>query len=222
MSSTVVLQVASGRHIELLDISHDLHNRYCARHNYEFLSTRGRIPSPYPQARKPNWDKVVAILDAIRSGYTNIIWLDADTLVTGDAPAVSAVRPGKIGMCPCHNTGWYGMFNGWHYNSGAMYIGVDAGSKSLIEHFFQEVFDHGPGQHPNGHEWQDQAGILDLCQQEPYTNLITPVDYRWNSIPGITDSPAPVVRAWHGHPFDHIVMEMKRYVSAADRVAPLL
>jgi ADP-heptose:LPS heptosyltransferase len=182
-AKTVLVQQASGMHLQMLDLSHDLHNAYADRHGLTFCCVRG----PVQTHRAPVWDKVRLIQMMLAAGSEFVIWLDADTLVVRPELDVrSALRDGApIGMC--RNPLPWGN-QPWHYNAGVIMVR----NTSAARWFFDEVWRAGGGDHP----WQEQARMNELSQR--YPNLVQPLENKWNCTKGVNSTRHPIVLAWHG------------------------
>jgi len=183
-ANTILIQQASGVHLQMLSISRQLHENYAARHSLSFCCVRGRVQLDLP----PAWDKIRLIQMMLAAAAELVVWLDADTLVVRPEVDVrSALQDGApIGMC--HNPfSWAD--KPWHYNSGMIVIR----NTSAARWFFDEVWRIGPvGQH----SWHEQARINELTQQ--YPNLVQRLDDKWNCNKGINPARDPIIRAWHG------------------------
>jgi len=214
MASTILLQSSSGPCHRLHSISSPAASQHAMANDYSYMSFMGRFPGGVPENRSPHWDKISIILWAIDAGYDNVIWLDVDTLVVGTEPLANAIVSGKIGMCRNNNTGWYGIYDGWHYNSGAMYIGMTEASRPRMREFFRLVMALGPRKQPNGTLWQDQAAILTLSSMEEFSEVIACIDDKWNSNVLVNPVDDPIVRGWHGAQVDNAYEEMRGYATS--------
>src|SRR5688572_940869 len=80
MSSTVLIQQASGTARPLLELSAQRHANYCARHGITYWAFIGDVQFKYA----PHWNKIVLIRHALALGFQTVAWLDADTLIVRD------------------------------------------------------------------------------------------------------------------------------------------
>jgi hypothetical protein len=183
-AKTALVQQASGVHLQMLDISYDVHNAYAARHGLSFCCVRG----PVQADRHPFWDKVRLIQMMLATGFELVVWLDADTLIVRpDVDMRTALRSGgPIGMC--RNPLPYGD-QPWHYNAGV----IVARNTGTSRWFFDEVWRAG---HVNHHPWQEQARMNELIRQHPH--LVQQLEDKWNCTKGVNTARNPIIRAWHG------------------------
>jgi len=183
-AKTALVQQASGGHLQMLDISNDLHNAYAARHGLSFCCVRG----PVQADRHPFWDKVRLIQMMFATGFELVVWLDADTLIVEpDVDVRTALRTGgPIGMC--RNPLPWGD-QPWHYNAGVIVVR----NTGTARWFFDEVWRAG---HVNHHPWQEQARMNELTRQYPH--LVQQLEDKWNCTKGVNTVRDPIIRAWHG------------------------
>lgn len=183
-AKTVLVQQASGVHLQMLSLSYDLHNSFAARHALTFCCVRGSVQFNRP----PAWDKIRLIQMMLAAGSEFVVWLDADTLVVRPEIDVrTALRDGSpIGMCR-NPLPWADQ--PWHYNSGVIFVRNTADARW----FFDEVWRAG---HVDHHPWQEQARINQLTQQ--HANLVQRLDDEWNCTNGVNSTRDPIIRAWHG------------------------
>jgi hypothetical protein len=183
-AKTVLVQQASGVHLQMLSITQQLHDTYATRHSLTFCCIRGRVQSDRP----PAWDKIRLIQMMLASGAELVVWLDADTLIVRPEVDVrTALQDGApIGMCR-NPAPWEDQL--WHYNSGLIVVR----NARAARWFFDEVWRIGPvGNHP----WQEQARINELARQ--HANFVQRLDDKWNCTKGVNPVRNPIIRAWHG------------------------
>jgi ADP-heptose:LPS heptosyltransferase len=184
-AKTVLIQQGSGQHLQMLNISYQLHSSYAARHALNYCCVRGSIQSVLP----PFWDKIRLIQMMLAAGSELVVWLDADTLVVRPEVDVRSALPdgAPIGMCR-NPLPWEDQ--PWHYNSGVMIIR----NSGQARWFFDEVWRAGP---LDRHPWQEQARINELASKHP--DLVQQLEDKWNSTEGVNPVRDPIIRAWHGH-----------------------
>src|SRR5262249_9727637 len=149
--ATVLIQQATGRHVQLLDLSASRHSAYARKHGLTFWSVRGDLQFE----RTPHWNKIVLIRQALQLGFEMAVWLDADTLIVDPSQDVRWGLPDgpPIGLCR-HPTPWNGQ--PWHWNSGVILVR----NTELARSFFDQVWAAGPVEH----WWQEQVAIMDTMQ----------------------------------------------------------
>src|SRR5215218_1809934 len=77
MSSTVLIQQASGYAHLMLELCVGRHAAYCAKHCITYWPVFGDVQS----SRTPHWNKILLIQHALALGFETVIWMDADTLI---------------------------------------------------------------------------------------------------------------------------------------------
>lgn len=191
---TCVLQFGCYAYTKLIDTSYLHHFRKCLDHGYELIvETEPLLPN-----KRPSWEKVRMIRDALHNGFDKIIWLDADALwLNGELHNVNDTHP--FGMTWHRNPSY-----GDHFNCGVMYINNTPTTVEFVERWHEEP------DIPN-HPWQDQLAFIKLRNQ--YPDLIKKLGHTWNSVVGFEghNVPDPNVIAWHGVPYQAFD-EMKNYV----------
>lgn len=186
---SVLIQAASGACESLLELTCRRHGAWARLKHLDYWWAHGRVCE-----RSPHWDKIALIKKALAVGYANVIWLDADTLVTDvSADPTSALNQGKqLGMVFIDRIPYGGSFG--HYQTGAIYIR----SGPEVKQFIQDVWQWGVT-HEDAPYWHEQAALNELLTgKEPWVQKISD---RWNSTWCMNPCAEPVVMAWHGtHP----------------------
>lgn len=189
-SNAVLIQQASGEHMQMLRLTYHLHSLYCERHGIDYWAFFGEPVDL--EGRAPNWCRVKLMQMAQVAGYQFIIWLDADCLIVGDTDLREAcVEPG-FNMTWCDMSAWKSEALYDHWNTGAIYFNarLPSESKSLL-HFWWHESD-------KGHGWADQHAF-NLAANKHLISAPHALDRKWNSIYPEFLSPEPVVMAWHGY-----------------------
>lgn len=206
--ATHVIQFATGKYEEQLALTYLIHSKACQKYGYIFTVTN-KQENPH----HPYWEKPLLCRKAIQAGATQVVWLDADTLWTGDHP----LDPPLTSIIGCtQHVGFNGPMNinkpqytYDHYNAGVFYLDSSDKDKALqfIDNWYNEPDDN--------HQWHDQHSLNKLFIRDP--GLVTKLDMRWNSVehnPGYR-SQDPVVRAWHGGGGpDRVLAAMKSTIKA--------
>jgi hypothetical protein len=204
-AKTVLVQQASGTHLQLLSLSHELHNAYAARHTFTFCCIRGPVQSD----RHPFWDKIRLIQMMLAAGYELVVWLDADTLVVKPEVDVrTALRDGApIAMCR-NPIAWEGL--PWHYNAGVIFVR----NTGPARWFFDEVWRAG---NVDPRAWKEQARINELARK--HADLVQQLEDKWNCAQ-VNSVRNPIIRAWHGQGANALKL-MSAAVAAHKRKARL-
>src|SRR5260221_3102836 len=98
--NTIVIQRAEPmpgfQYDKMLELTQAHHAAYCCRYGYEYDAAI--VKSTRHEVMQGGWEKIELIQEAMQKGYENIIWLDADTLITDFSTALlDAIQPNTIG-----------------------------------------------------------------------------------------------------------------------------
>lgn len=72
-----LVTMASGPHVELLDIARPSFQAFAGEHGYDYLEAE-----PPDSPRAPSWLKVPILKAALEQGYGEALWIDADCVIT--------------------------------------------------------------------------------------------------------------------------------------------
>lgn len=201
MKKLLIQQGCMGQE-RLLEITRARHDAYCARYGYERWTRLGM----QDYIRHPFWEKIRLIIQALRTGYEEIVWLDADCLIARDEDLTGALQP--ISTMPIGMVRYdvpYAVPA--HFNAGAIYLraGTAEQRKDLIR-LMEDVWADWPSIHP----WEEQNGLNRALAARTHIACQC-LDYRWNCIPAVACAD-PVVRAWHGETPEARIEAMGRAV----------
>jgi hypothetical protein len=176
----VLIQLATGPHQELLDLTRAHHRAYAERHGLDYWCIEGNPAEP----KRPGWGKIPLVLSALQMGFERIVWMDADAVVVNPTVNLASVIESGIGIVQHPNP--------VHWNSGVMVV-----CRSEQTRRFFEAVNREP---ENESAWMEQLPINQLAERSEYAGLFKSLDPSFNSTPGAVMSPAPVVLAAHGLP----------------------
>ena len=177
---SVLIQMATGPHVELLELTRDHHRRYAECLKLDYWCVAG---NPAPQKRA-GWGKITLLLSALEMGYETAIWLDSDAVIVQPSVDLGALVKHGIGMVRHPNPE--------HWNTGMI---VSRNSAEVIR-FWREV-EAAP---ENNSAWMEQQAVNELATRPEYAALLHPIELRYNSVPGCAMARSPVVVAAHGLP----------------------
>ena len=181
---TIVIQRAEPmpgfEYDKMLELTRAHHAAYCYQHGYEYDCKIEK--SERHDIMNGGWEKIKLILEAMQSGYENIIWLDADTLITDvNIPLIDAIQPNKIGAC------WQRIPQLNHWNVGALYIHNSPETQLFCNEWYAS---------PNAHDgWNEQGAFNRLALKN---KTVTTISDRWNSTIYVGVVPDTVVLGFHG------------------------
>ena len=190
-----MIQMATGRHSELLDLSESHHRKYCYMHSayYERYSAN---PSPH---LPDSWGRIALILESMDSGIDVCVWMDADAAVCD--PAQDIFRACQHGVGAARYDSPFS-----HYQCGVL---VCVKSSRVVK-FFTDVLKSGiykdcgtPGKYG---QWEQHA-INEIGIER---GIISSISVRWNLVPQHAGHPKPAVLAAHGQPFEDRLSLVKR------------
>lgn len=169
--------------VKLFDLTREHHQVYCDRFNIDYQCLIDD-PAPHFDKNLGQWAKIELISQAMRH-YTDIIWLDADTLIKDiDVNIRYAIQTHKIGAC------WQRIpqFPLGHWNTGALYIHNCDRTRAFMDAWI----DAYP---PPNDGWLEQ-GIFNRLGREMGT-VVTLSD-KWNATIDVSMVPDAVVLGFHG------------------------
>jgi glycosyltransferase involved in cell wall biosynthesis len=189
----VLIQLAAGRHRELLEITHSLHRAYAERHGLDYWCVEGNPAAP----KRAGWAKIPLILSAMQMGFERIVWLDADAVVHDRRFDISRAVAKGIGMVQHPNP--------THWNSGVMVVRNSPATRG----FFEAV----QAEPENDSAWMEQLPINLIAKRPEFAGLLSALDPAFNSTPGAVVSPRPVILAAHGLPHAERVALLTEWVA---------
>ena len=158
--------------------------RYAERHGYDLLD------GPWDtNGRDGYWMKLAAILGTW-SRFNEVLWVDADVIITEDAPDIFDEVPGSR---------WLGIAEhasakeGPHPNVGVMAIRTVPQARRFFLKAWRRY-----GRYP-GHRWNDQVPVMDLLGYSTtfpvtwrgpteYTEGVQMLNREWNALPRFGES----------------------------------
>lgn len=189
-SNTVVLQFGNGVAGDMLNISHPVHHAGCVRYGYDYV-----VEHVAKLQRRPCWEKVRMVLDAIDRGYEHIIWIDADALWLGHKPLLDcwdgasddAWFAATYHSAPGTGDGHY--YD--HFNTGVFFLKNQSASvKELVANWFDASDEN--------HPWGEQHAFHKVIPAQPHR--FHALDHAWNSVQWLSQYCVedPHIVAWHG------------------------
>jgi hypothetical protein len=161
------------------------HKAYCNRWNATYQNIDKRIP----QNKRPHWQKVTLIDEALYQGYDQIMWLDADAVIVRPSVDIFSYAGPDISICECFASPTIER----HYNTGFILLR----NTDLVREFVA-MWDAMPD---TGYGWADQAGAINLINNHKrFRNAITTLPNAFNCVPTHMDVPDPIIRSAHGRP----------------------
>jgi hypothetical protein len=178
-----LVQLASGvEFVRMLDLTADIHARYCATWGAEFIAHRESRPRK--AARPPHWRKVDVIGEALDQGFDQVLWLDADSIIVDGTANIFAACTWGLGICACHDAPTVPR----HLNSGVLWFNH---SSEVIA--FVAAWNAMPNK-----MGEDQSAYEELMTQRRWRSLLTICPNRYNCVETAMEAPNPVVRSFHG------------------------
>lgn len=148
------------------------------RHQAEILGYD--YAASYSGDHHPHWMKAALALDAVRDGYDEVVWLDADTFWLGSP--LNPIFSASFGM----TFHWHIEQGKSHYNAGVFFYRHEKSSTTLEDWLSFEKTTTSDQDVLNEHFLEHIAGI----------------DHQWNSMCWLPSyrSDSPKILAWHGAP----------------------
>ncbi len=182
LHKSVLIQMADGRHVELMRITEEHHRQYADIHGMDYRCVYGNPIT----GKRAGWGKIPLLLEGIAMGYETVIWLDADAVVIRRDVSIANLCDSGIGMVRHPNPK--------HWNSG--FIVSRSGPE---QERFWKLVDAAP---ENDHPWMEQVVINELAASPEFANMIHALDPEYNSVPGVVMGKQPVILAGHGLMFE--------------------
>lgn len=192
----VLIQMASGLHVELLELTQEHHRRYAQRHGMDYWCIAGQPV----REKRAGWGKVPLLIAAMELGYETAIWLDADAVIVRPEFDLSRLVDHGIGMVRHPSPP--------HWNTGL--IVAKAGLDAF--RFWQDV-NAAP---ENDSAWMEQEAANALAKDPGNMGIVHSLDLRFNSVPGYAVANEPVIVAGHGLPMERRMQLLKTSLAALD------
>lgn len=186
MGNLIIQGGYGGGCVTQLGICFEHHARFCERNEIDY---QVRI-AKWQHRRKPNWNKVLWIIEAIETGrYDTILWMDADTMIVRPFSIQDVLKKNRILGMVRHDR-----HEPQHWNSGLIF--TRSSKKSLT--FWKHVWKHG---HVEGSTWQDQPRINLAVESAAFRDFFQPLPPKYNYQDGCMEKIADekvIIKAWHG------------------------
>ena len=75
---------------------------YCAVHQFDLIVVTDHLDnSERGRSRSPSWEKLLVLVQPWAQQYERVVWVDADIIISHDAPNIidSVPDPAKVGIC---------------------------------------------------------------------------------------------------------------------------
>lgn len=165
-----------------LDLVRDRHQAYADAHGLEYVVHRGAMLPDWTG----HWDAILLMLDLVRRDDTGLIlWLDADTLIVGDADPRLELAGYDVGMARHPGPPE-------HYNCGVLMLRAGHDTARWLE----RVLNSGPGVYP----WYQQDFMNAYLAEPEWKGRVVTLPTEWNSTVILGHPERCVIRAWHGYP----------------------
>ncbi len=194
----VLLQMADGKHLGLLDLVANHHAKYAEAHGMIYASYRGRVELGLPAS----WSRIPLVLNHFAGGADVVVWLDADAVVVDFSQDITAACPFGVGMSHYDRP-----FS--HHQAGVFVAHRSAKTVDFFERVLQSSRQND----------YDVPGPFGKWEQQPMNEIgrelgiIATIGQRWNYIPAYADAVAKVaVYAYHGYSLEERYANVRRHV----------
>lgn len=166
-NKTLILSIALNGYQWMYKKELTSHKKYATKHGYNYQA----VTRPYVTELGVEccWLKLTLMQDALLSGYDNVLFLDADTLVSANCPALSTIfEEGKyIYMAK----GYSGRFN-----SGVI---LAKNNRKTLNWLRQVIASQGqPVRIENDVGWGENGHVIEFSKDVPF---ISELDKKWNN-----------------------------------------
>lgn len=190
MNDTIIFQhvLSNSPCCEWLALTTPITLQYCLKHHMDYhciVGTMNEMPG--------HWDVPLLIKSFMDLKYTNVIYLDADTvIVDSNVDMREAIVTDKIGAV------WHDMVRTEgdlsHFNVGALYVANTAKVRYFVDLWIAKK----PGNSMNKFPLTFEQGVFNTFGTEMI--IIHKLDNKWNAEIGISPSDHAVVQGFHGFP----------------------
>lgn len=173
-----LLSGAVGDVAAFFEVSRVTHEAYAQRHGYEYLT------GPWDtNGRHAYWMKLAAILE-VWNKYDTILWVDADVIITDDAPDILEALPEEKWLGAAEHV----THEGQVFNVGVMVIRTTDKAKEFFTKAWRAYAKY------QSHKWPDQAPVMALLGygtdipvarggDTEYTAGLELMGCEWNALP---------------------------------------
>jgi hypothetical protein len=192
VNDTVLLQhvYSNSDHARLIALTAPRTIRYCLANRIDYRLVIGEVDGDNHGGG--HWANIFLMREYMRMGYSNIVYLDADTMIADMGTDLrKAISPGMIGAV------WHNLQRGSndfsHFNAGAFYISNTERTRAFVDSWLSAY----PGDLAGWPAVYEQGAFITLGKQ---AGIINRLDNRWNAEEGVSPSTIPVVLGFHGFP----------------------
>jgi len=165
---------------KILELTRQHHKAYCQTWELDYQCVTDNVFEHDPVLG--SWAKIKLIQDALAAGYWEVIWLDADTLITDiNADLRNGIARGHIGAC------WQRIPQLDHWNVGALYISSTDATRKFIDEWLAA--------YPSPNNWNEQGVFNRLAMQ---SKTVVTISDKWNGTAQVSEVPDAVVLGFHG------------------------
>jgi hypothetical protein len=178
-----LVQYACGdEHCALLAMTRPIHAAYCDRHRIDYLATEEDVCRA---ARGPYWAKVDRIIEALRSGYEQVAWLDTDCVVVDASYDIFDASGFGIAVCECFDSPSIER----HFNVGVLLVTDSPHVRAFLDTWYAM---------PTSQRWPEQEPFIELMAARPHRDLLTILPNRFNCLDIHMEARDPIIRTFHG------------------------
>jgi len=177
-----LLQQGREEYWPCLDLVAPAHQAYADRHGLRYVVHKGPVLPDWTG----HWDSIPLMLDLANDiGTGLIVWLDADTLIVGDADPRVVMAGYDVGMARHPGPPE-------HYNCGVLMLRAGPDTVDWLE----RILAAGPGVFP----WYQQDFMNAYLAEPQWDGRVKTLPTEWNSTVTLGHPEKCVIRAWHGYP----------------------
>lgn len=173
----------------------------------------------------PAWNRIPMFLEALRSGYTKVVWLDADTLVVDPARSIFEGTDDTTPLHMCRTNGFpwpphvLAREQLWEaYNDGVLVVNNTPIAIDALEYVWSER----RAEHPTLGQIWELSPLLDwLLERRDVEGIVAELDPRWNWMPfaeNLDFEDEAAIKAWHGMPHAQRFSLFRQEVERIERI----
>jgi hypothetical protein len=181
----------SGPFYEMMRLTFPRHSAYARAHEMDYWCVMGDVTGEH----MGGWDKIRLMQLALKQGYKDIAWIDADAAIADmDCDLRNALPAGKlIGLCahdPAKSEYLRLCQVDYHLNVGVMYIRNDPRTVEFIGDWLSR--------HPGHPRWLEQGSFNEMAIDPKYMDMVAVIGDEWNATVNVNPVMTPFVIGWHG------------------------
>lgn len=166
---TFVFTIATNGYAEVFKDNLDSHIKYASNYDYKYIAFT-KSPSSGISGTNSAWLKVAIILSALRKGYENVFFIDADAFIHEYTPPIASV------FCPKKYI-YMSVESSGNFNSGVILVVNNHRSISFFQNLLLRADIPNQFLPKSDRNLYENGHVINLAKKSPIVQIIDP---RWN------------------------------------------